>query len=165
MTSCSRRWAPVRDHRIGVRNRSEALSAFNRNTCPPSSESAPDQLRRRERYRPNLSPEGVKNGTPIEGQNGSRLTAVEPERTRMPGIPRSNFGRQGGRDHQRHKNSLQRDAALTWIPSRAVGCAPSGYALNSLLISADLRQSRRNREEQVCLHLMKATRTTPVYLD
>src|SRR5712675_1434720 len=40
MTSCSRRWAPVRDHRNGVRNRSEALSAFNRNTCPPSSESA-----------------------------------------------------------------------------------------------------------------------------
>src|SRR5580692_8381208 len=40
MTLCCRRWAPVRNHRNGVRNRSEALSAFNRNSCPPSSESA-----------------------------------------------------------------------------------------------------------------------------
>src|SRR5216684_1345114 len=31
---------PVRNHRNGVRNRSELLSAFNRNSCPPSSESA-----------------------------------------------------------------------------------------------------------------------------
>jgi hypothetical protein len=35
---------PVRDHRNGVRNRSEALSAFNRNSCPPSSESADRHL-------------------------------------------------------------------------------------------------------------------------
>src|ERR1700730_4443773 len=32
--------APVRLHRNGVRNQSEPLSAFNRNSCPPSSESA-----------------------------------------------------------------------------------------------------------------------------
>jgi hypothetical protein len=37
---CRRREHLVRDHRNGVRNRSETLSAFNRNSCPPSSEYA-----------------------------------------------------------------------------------------------------------------------------
>src|ERR1022692_3495980 len=32
--------APVRNHRNGVRNRSESLAAFNRNSWPHSSESA-----------------------------------------------------------------------------------------------------------------------------
>jgi hypothetical protein len=32
--------AAVRDHRNAVRDRSESLSAFNRNRCPQSSESA-----------------------------------------------------------------------------------------------------------------------------
>src|SRR5258705_13242799 len=33
--------AAVRDHRNAVRDRSESLSAINRNTCPQSPESAP----------------------------------------------------------------------------------------------------------------------------
>ena len=38
--------APVRLHRNGVRNRSETLSAFNRNCWPHSSESAYNTVRR-----------------------------------------------------------------------------------------------------------------------
>src|SRR5262249_60362383 len=34
--------AAARDHRNAVRDRSESLSAFNRNRCPQSSESAPN---------------------------------------------------------------------------------------------------------------------------
>src|SRR5258708_293975 len=36
--------ATVRDHRNAVRDRSESLSAINRNTCPQSPESAPPRL-------------------------------------------------------------------------------------------------------------------------
>ena len=37
--------AAVRDHRNAVRDRSESLSAINRNTCPQSPESARDHNR------------------------------------------------------------------------------------------------------------------------
>jgi hypothetical protein len=36
--------AAVRDHRNAVRDRSESLSAINRNTCPQSPESAPAHM-------------------------------------------------------------------------------------------------------------------------
>src|SRR5216683_1666034 len=39
--------AAVRDHRNAVRDRSESLSAINRNTCPQSPESAMEQQTQR----------------------------------------------------------------------------------------------------------------------
>src|SRR5258706_11859986 len=80
--------AAVRDHRNAVRDRSESLSAINRNTCPQSPESAPIAGFWR---RPRATEEAAASlATATKRRSASALAAINRRTVR--------YGRKQGRD-------------------------------------------------------------------